>query len=198
MTTHHKNTLADLATGQVIDYDDRVKGPEGSLFTKDPASFFMVFNVLNRVRESITEFQSFLADRPELRVILDKTLAKMKAAGFIDFDGDKIVVLRPNPLLDMRTSDFELFPKLLGTVARRIRENYLKDPKQAFRDSDELFWRTLPDHPKVRARLFHLTNKFTAEVDALTEEVLNDPEIKAERVRLFSFMSGNLEPEDFK
>ena len=198
MSANQKNKLADLVSGQVIDYDDRVKGSDGRLFTRDPASFFMVFNILNRVRDSVSDFRNFITEHPELKVILDKTLARLKEAGFIDFDGDQVIVLRPNPLLDLRTTDFDLFPKLLGTVARRIRDNYMSDPKAAFQSSDELFWRTLPDHPKVRARLFQITNKFTAEIDALTEEVISDPEMRAERVRFFSFLCGNLEPEDFK
>lgn len=178
-------------------YQDQVRNAATSIFTADPASFFIVVNIISQVRSSVTEFRTFLAERPELKVIFEKTLLLMRQAGFIDLNGDEIVVLRSTPFVDLRTADFNLFPKLLGTVARRIRDNYLKDPKAAFKSSDEFFWRTLPDHPKVRQRLFQITSKFTAELDALSEEIKNDPKIVGERVRLFSFLCGNLEPEDF-
>lgn len=176
---------------------DRVNRNHESIYAADPANYFIILQIVKQVRESVSEYMAMLSDRPELQTILTKLLPKLCRAGYIEIENDRIIVRRRNPILDLKSCDFEFVPKLLGVVARRIRDNFVADPGVAFKNGDDLAWRAFPDHPKVRRRLFTITNQFLAELDKLTDEVANDPEIVSDRVRFTAYMNGNLEPEDF-
>lgn len=191
---------ADLAPWSQEDQPiqlDRVEAENVKVFTADPATFFVVMAVLNRVRESVSEFQKLFADRPELQVVFDKALLQMAKAKIVDVAGDRIIVLRKDPYLDLRGTDFNFIPKLLGIAASRVRQNYVNDSKAAWSNGDDLSWRNLPDHPKVRQRLVQITNRYLAEIDKLQNEIEDDPEITGEKVRFCLIVNTALEQEDF-
>lgn len=174
-----------------------VKGEDEDIYASDPANYFVGTLVTHQIRESLSEFMAFLKDRPELQTVLNKMLPRLCKAGYVSIKDDRIHVLVRNPMLRLKTCDFNFVPKLLGIVARRVRNNYLNNPTEAFKNGDDLAWRTYPDHPKVRRRLADITNHFLAELDQLTDDVNNDSSLTADKVRICAYMNANLEPEDF-
>lgn len=163
--------------------------------TSDPASFVLAASVINRVRDSLGDFRAWLKGKPELEQVLDSTMARLSRAGIVRLIGDRIMVLNSRPHFNLNGRDkMDALHKVILTVAQRVQKE-IADKTDT--EADDVAWICLPDHPKVRRRIFEISSRYVSEMRALQMEVGQDPELRADVVRFSMVMSGKLEPEDF-
>lgn len=175
---------------------DHLEANDVPIFTSDPANFLVAANILNKVRDSVSELKAMLGScKPELEIVVERVLAQMTGAGIVDVIKDKIIVLRHTPYIDLKKIEhFEFIRNVMAIVARRVQKNYTEDLSVG---NDDIAFLSLPDHPKVRRRILEITDQYLHALDELEREVQDDPSLVAERVRFCLVMTGNLEPEDF-
>ncbi len=182
--------------GDMVSHPDWLNDDQAALIAPDPAHLVIAAYIIQRVRDSVSEFQKMFLDLdPEFQIVFDQVLLSLAKAGVIKVIGDRIFVLRPNPLLVPEGTKLRtVVSKLISAVANRL--GILQESNET-QLGDELLWQCLPDHPKVRRRLNELNNRYIRELLALQREVSEDAQVQAEGVLINVMICGNLKPEDY-
>lgn len=166
------------------------------VITEDLASFLIVNQVVVGGFHSIQELKDYFSNTPEVQDLVDHTLSGMEAVGMIAISGDKIDCLES--VVDSGSDPRELLryiPNLFRLAAKRVLKNASQRPEERKRRKESVVYYTMPDDPKLAAKVRDYEMEFRAKIASLHDEAKS---INASsRVRLVGVLDCILEPEDF-